>query len=79
MLVAGVALDLAGYDGALPREQQTQLALTAIGALTAFAPAFFLVLSIWVAKGYPMSRAAHQQIVAQLRRNRGTSQPADRS
>jgi GPH family glycoside/pentoside/hexuronide:cation symporter len=72
VLVAGVALDLAGYDGALPREQQTQLALTAIGGLTAFAPALFLALSIWVAKDYPLSRTAHQQIVARLRRRSGS-------
>jgi sugar (glycoside-pentoside-hexuronide) transporter len=79
VLVAGVALDLAGYEGALPREEQTQLALTAIGALTAFAPALFLAVSIWVAKDYPLSRAAHQQIVAQLRRRGSASQRGDRT
>ena len=68
VLVVGVALDLAGYDGTLAREQQTPLALRSIAALTSFAPALFLVLAIWVAKDYPLSRAAHQQIVAQLRR-----------
>jgi sugar (glycoside-pentoside-hexuronide) transporter len=68
VLVVGVALDLAGYEGSLPREEQTQLALASIGVLTSFAPALFLALAIWVAKDYPLSRAAHQQIVAQLRR-----------
>jgi Na+/melibiose symporter-like transporter len=80
VLVVGVALDLAGYDGTLAREEQTQLALTSIGALTSFAPALFLALAIWVAKDYPLTRAAHQQIVDQIRRRaEERAQPRTRS
>jgi Na+/melibiose symporter-like transporter len=31
-------------------------------------PALFLALAIWVALSYPLSRAAHQNILDQLRR-----------
>jgi len=29
-------------------------------------PAFFLVLSIWIARGYPLTGAAHAKILEQL-------------
>jgi len=62
----GFALDLCGFDGALPREQQTAIALEAIRVSTSLVPAVFLLLAVWVARGYPLDRAAHERIVAAI-------------
>ncbi len=63
--VAGVgfALDLCGFDGTLPREQQGPLALSAIRISTSLVPAVFLLLAVWVARGYRLDRAAHARIL----------------
>jgi sugar (glycoside-pentoside-hexuronide) transporter len=66
-LVMG-SLDVAGYQ---PGEQQTETARQAIRWLTAAGPAFFLALGVWLARGYPLTRAAHRNILAALTR-RGT-------
>jgi GPH family glycoside/pentoside/hexuronide:cation symporter len=71
VLLVGVGLDLAGYVGGGPREVQSELALQTIRVFTSLVPAFFLALAIRVAMGYPLSRAAHQQVLDRLhRRNR---------
>jgi sugar (glycoside-pentoside-hexuronide) transporter len=71
VLLMGVVLELAGYDGGAPRAEQSALALETIRVLTSLVPAFFLGLAIWVALGYPLGRAAHQQVLDQLyQRNR---------
>jgi Na+/melibiose symporter-like transporter len=71
VLLMGVALELAGYDGGAPRAEQSALALETIRVLTSLVPAFFLGLAIWVALGYPLGRVAHQKVLDQLhRRNR---------
>jgi sugar (glycoside-pentoside-hexuronide) transporter len=59
----GLALDWCGFDGSLAREQQAPLALEAIRVSTSLVPAGFLVLAIWVARGYPLDRAAHARIL----------------
>ena len=66
--VAGIGfiLDLCGFDGALPREQQAGLALEAIRISTSLVPAVFLVLAVWVARGYALDRAAHGRILAAI-------------
>jgi Na+/melibiose symporter-like transporter len=69
VLLVGVVLDLSGYvagDG--PKAPQTPFVLETIRVLTSLAPALFLALAIWVALSYPLSRAAHQSILDQLRR-----------
>ena len=60
----GLALDWCGFDGSLAREQQAPLALEAIRVSTSLVPAGFLLLAIWVARGYPLDRAAHARILA---------------
>jgi Na+/melibiose symporter-like transporter len=66
---AGVAtalfvLDLSGYrEGA----EQTELTLWTIRSLTAGAPAVFVLLAAWVTLRYPLSRARHAEILAELR------------
>jgi len=68
--VAGVGfvLDLCGFDGALPREQQGALALSAIRVATSLMPVVFLLLAVWVARGYPLDRAAHERILQAIAR-----------
>ena len=64
----GFALDLCGFDGSLPRGQQAPLALAAIRVSTSLVPAFFLVLAVAVALGYPLDRAAHRRILEAIAR-----------
>ena len=56
-------LDLAGYQKG---EVQTESARQAIRWMTAFGPALFLVIGVWLVRGYPLTRAAHERIVAEL-------------
>jgi len=66
-LVLG-AIDALGFvSGA---ERQTETALQAIRWLTALAPPFFLALGIWILRGYPLTRARHDEIVRALARRR---------
>ncbi|MFQ5416670.1 MAG: MFS transporter [Myxococcota bacterium] len=69
VLIIGFVMDACGYvGGGVPREAQSELALQTIRVLTTLAPAVFLALAIWVALGYPLSRAAHEQVLEQLKR-----------
>ena len=43
-----------------------EVTLQTIRVLTAVVPAFFLALGIWIARGYPLTRAAHARILSQL-------------
>jgi sugar (glycoside-pentoside-hexuronide) transporter len=62
-LVLGV-IDLLGFvSGA---EQQSETALQAIRWLTALAPPLFLLLGVWLLRGYPLTRARHEQILNAL-------------
>jgi GPH family glycoside/pentoside/hexuronide:cation symporter len=72
VLCVGLALDFAGYSGDLPRDEQPETALFTIRVLMALVPSLLLALAIWVAVSYPLSRAAHRRVLAEIRR-RGTS------
>ena len=56
-------LDFAGYQQG---DEQTQSAREAIRFLTALGPALFLAIGVWLARNYPLTRAAHTRIVNQL-------------
>jgi GPH family glycoside/pentoside/hexuronide:cation symporter len=73
VLVLGLVLQLAGFDGDAARADQTDLALTAIRALTSLAPMVLLLLAIVVAARYPLTRQAHTKILEQLQRRREAS------
>lgn len=73
--LTGVALDWSGFAGDATREMQTQTALDAVRVLTGIAPAVFLALAIWIALGYPLSRAAHQEVLDRIRRRQQQSDP----
>ena len=47
-------------------EPKSEVTLQTIRVLTAVVPALFLALGIWIARGYPLTRAAHARILSQL-------------
>jgi Na+/melibiose symporter-like transporter len=57
-------LDLVGFTVG---EEQSELVRQTIRFLAALGPALFLALAIAVARGYPLTRGAHRQIVDELR------------
>jgi Na+/melibiose symporter-like transporter len=71
-LVLGL-LDLLGYEKG---EQQNDTARQAIRWMTAGAPAAFLVVAVWLARGYPLTRSRHEEILAKLAARDGEPLPA---
>jgi Na+/melibiose symporter-like transporter len=71
----GFVLDLCGFDGSRAREQQDELALSAIRASTSLVPAVFLICSVWVARGYTLDRAAHVRILEAIARRDAAARP----
>ncbi len=68
-------LDVAGLTAG---EVQSETTRQAIRWLTALGPAFFLAVGIWLARGYPLDRTTHREIVRRLeerRRLRETARP----
>ncbi len=61
--LAGVALSAAGYEA---EREVTPAAREVVRGLTSVIPALFLVGSIGLAIGYPLSRARHDEILAAL-------------
>jgi len=55
-------LGLLGYS----KDSQPESAVTAIRWLASVGPAAFLALSVWFARGYPLTRRAHERILAGL-------------
>ena len=66
-------LELSGYAANQPQSQAT---LTTIRVLTAVVPALFVALGAWVALGYPLTRARHDEILAELAQRRAAAAPA---
>jgi sugar (glycoside-pentoside-hexuronide) transporter len=63
-------LDLSGFT---PNQAQSEATLSTIRVLTAVAPGVFVVLGAWVARGYPLTRARHAEILAALAARRAVS------
>jgi GPH family glycoside/pentoside/hexuronide:cation symporter len=61
-----LAMTLLGVLGFTQGEVQPEAAVTAIRWLTSVGPAIFLALSIWFARGYPLTRQAHSVILARI-------------
>ncbi len=61
--LALAVLDLSGFD---PNGEQTQTTLTTLRLLTSVGPALLIGISVWIAWGYPLTRAAHAQVLEQL-------------
>lgn len=60
-------LDVAGF---VKGETQTETVRETIRWLTAVAPAVFLGVAVWLARGYPLTREAHAKIQTELDRRR---------
>ena len=58
------------------QEEQPEAAITAIRWLAALGPAVFLAISLWFARGYPLTRSAHEDILARLA-ERARRRPTD--
>jgi sugar (glycoside-pentoside-hexuronide) transporter len=69
--VVAIALFALGALGFTRGEEQDPRALHGIRVLTSVVPAFFLALAIWIARGYPLTRAAHARIVSRLEARNG--------
>ncbi len=63
VLLVGAALGAVGLEWGEPKSEVT---LQTIRVLTAVVPALFLALGIWIARGYPLTRAAHARILSRL-------------
>ena len=57
------ALDLLGYEKG---HEQSEAAREAIRWMTALAPVPFLAVGVWLARGYPLTRERHFEIVDAL-------------
>lgn len=70
LFIVGQGLQLAGFIEATPgspiKPEQPESALLAIRLVVAPLPAFFLLMSLVLAYFYPITRAAHQEILLQL-------------
>ena len=70
-IAVALALGILGWLGFNQGEEQPETVLTAIRLLTTAAPAVFLTAAVVFARGYPLSRARHAEIVAAARGSRG--------
>jgi Na+/melibiose symporter-like transporter len=61
-----LAMLLLGALGFSKGEEQNTETVTAIRLLTTLAPAAFLALAIWIARGYPLTREKHARIVERI-------------
>ena len=61
-----LAMALLGFLGFTQGAEQPEAAVTAMRWLTSVGPAVFLAVSIAFARGYPLTRAEHARILAQL-------------
>ncbi len=68
-LLAGVALDATGFRAGAPAPEAS---VQAIRLLTGLAPLGFIVLAMALARRYPLSHAAHTQVVRQIEARRGS-------
>jgi GPH family glycoside/pentoside/hexuronide:cation symporter len=57
-------------SGYVANQAQSPATLTTIRALTAIVPGVFVALGAWVALGYPLTRARHDEILRELERRR---------
>jgi len=61
-----LALLVLGVLGYQQGAEQNEATLTAIRLLTSIGPAVFLLIGVWIAWGYPLTREAHGRIVSAL-------------
>jgi sugar (glycoside-pentoside-hexuronide) transporter len=74
-LAVWLAVTLLGGLGLQSDGPQNDATLTAVRWLTSVAPAGFLLLSVWCARGYRLDRRRHSEILAGLSRRASGDQP----
>jgi GPH family glycoside/pentoside/hexuronide:cation symporter len=67
------ASQILGSVGYVQGAEQTPATLASIRLLTALGPALFIALGVYFALGYPLTRARHRQILAELASRSRTS------
>jgi Na+/melibiose symporter-like transporter len=65
-LAVFLALGTLDAVGLVQGEAQSEAVRTTVRLLTALGPVLFLALAVWIARGYPLSRSAHSDILATL-------------
>ena len=65
-VAVGLALALLGYLGLSKDEPANEATITAIRIISGLGPTVALVMSILFARAYPLTRARHKEILAQL-------------
>ncbi len=70
VLFVGLVLEVLGYVSGAGGAAQSDRTVEGIRFLMSFGPAFFLVGAVLVALRYPLTRAAHRDIVARLEQRR---------
>ena len=63
-MFAGIGLSLSGFDQSL--SEQPSSALWTIRGLASIAPALFIILGVFAALSYPLTRVRHEEIIAAL-------------
>lgn len=64
VLMVGIGLDLARYDGSAATQPES--AIEAIRIMMALVPAGLLIATAWIARRYPLSREAHAAVLHSL-------------
>jgi GPH family glycoside/pentoside/hexuronide:cation symporter len=70
VLLMGLVLQLAGFEGDAEPGEQTEIALLSIRTMTSLVPMAILLLAIAFATRYPVTRKAHAKTVDELARRR---------
>ena len=69
-IAVSLALGVLGAVGFTRGEQQSESTVDAIRLLAGLGPMLFLLASVWLARGYPLTRVRHAEILAELARRR---------
>jgi sugar (glycoside-pentoside-hexuronide) transporter len=73
-VAVALAMALLGWLGFDRQSEQNDSVLMAIRLLTSVGPAVFLLFSVWISRGYGLSREAHAEILTRLEA-RGAAAP----
>lgn len=76
-LGVALALNVLGWVGFDKDEPADEVVTWTLRAMTALLPVLFVLASAWIAKGYPLGRVQHGEILAELARRRSET-PAGR-
>jgi Na+/melibiose symporter-like transporter len=70
-VAVALALNVLGWVGFEQGAANDEGVLWTLRAMTALVPVLFVLASAWVARGYPLTRLRHEEILARLARRKG--------